>query len=451
MVVWRNAKLAVWNSALAFDKIARLAVLNGKVQMKIRELVQLHKRAVPTWLTLLLAIWVAALPDVSAQPVPSIAQQGSFVASAQDEEVAQLASKAEQALQSSDFARAIIDFEKVVKMAPGVAEFHAALAKAYYGQGRFGDAARECEQALKLKPSLTPTKTLLGLSLADSGECLRALPYLEEGYPQADALPLKRLVGKSSLNCAIKLNQENKAIALLEALNRDFPNDSDVLYMGIHLYTDLARAYSHRLLTSAPGSFQVHKLNAELLEENGKLADAVTEYRAALALNPHLPGIHIKVGLLLLAGEPQSTTIDEARHEFEEELKVYPGSAPAYYELGQLALNSRDWTGAAHLFERAAALDPGFAAAFVGLGKCHLMAGHPSDAIGPIERAVRLQPDYEDAHYQLSLAYRRAGRTEEADRELAAYRQLHEKRVRTKEFVRGEMSRPVSEPGVPKD
>lgn len=419
--------------------------------MKIREWVQLRKRATPIWSTLLLAIWVVALPDVSARPVPAKAQEGSSVASAQDEEVARLASEGERALQASDFARAITNFEKVVKMAPGVGEFHAALAKAYYGKGRFADAARECEEALKLKPSLTPTKILLGLSLAESGECTRALPYLEEGYPEAGALPLKRLVGKTSLNCAIKLNQEHKAVALLEALNQDFPNDPDILYMGIHLYTDLGRAYSHRLLTSAPGSFQVHELNAELLEENGKFADAVTEYRTALALNPHLPGIHIKVGLLLLAGEPKTTTIDEARHEFEEELKVYPGSAPAYYELGQLALNSRDWTGAAHLFERAVALDPGFAAAFVGLGKCHLMAGHPSDALGPIERAVRLQPDNEDAHYQLSLAYRRAGRPEEADRELAAYRQLHEKRVRTKEFVREEMSRPVSGPGAPKN
>jgi len=247
----------------------------------------------------------------------------------------------------------------------------------------------------------------------------------------------------------MKLNQGDKAVAMLEALDRDFPNDPDVLYMGIHLYTDLGRVYSHRLLTTAPGSFQAHELNAELLEENGKLAEAVTEYRMALALNPHLPGIHIKVGLLLLAGESKTTTFAEARREFEQELKVNPGSAPAYYELGELALKSRDFTGAAQSFERAAALDPGFAAAFAGLGKCSLLAGHPLDAVKPLETAVRLQPDYEEAHYQLSLAYRRTGRSGEADRELAAYHRLHDKRVRTNAFVREEMSRPASGSGVP--
>ena len=417
--------------------------------MKIRDLVQSTGGATAIWLTLLLAMWVAAVPDVSALANPAEAHEGLPVGSAQDDEVVRLASEGKRALKAGDFAQAVITLEKVVKMAPGIAESHVMLATAYYGEGRFVDAARECEEALKLDPSLPSVKIFLGLSLADSGECTRALPYLEEGYPQAGEPRMKRLVGKNTINCAMKLNQGDKAVAMLEALDRDFPNDPDVLYMGIHLYTDLGRVYSHRLLTTAPGSFQAHELNAELLEENGKLAEAVTEYRMALALNPHLPGIHIKVGLLLLAGESKTTTFAEARREFEQELKVNPGSAPAYYELGELALKSRDFTGAAQSFERAAALDPGFAAAFAGLGKCSLLAGHPLDAVKPLETAVRLQPDYEEAHYQLSLAYRRTGRSGEADRELAAYHRLHDKRVRTNAFVREEMSRPASGSGVP--
>jgi hypothetical protein len=40
---------------------------------------------------------------------------------------------------------------------------------------------------------------------------------------------------------------------------------------------------------------------------------------------------------------------------------------------------------------------------------------------------VKLEPTNAKAHYQLSFAYRRLGRDQEGAKELAAYREIHDK------------------------
>ncbi len=48
-------------------------------------------------------------------------------------------------------------------------------------------------------------------------------------------------------------------------------------------------------------SYQAHELNAEALEMRGKWDEAAKEYRAVLQQNPRLPGIHFRLGRLLLS------------------------------------------------------------------------------------------------------------------------------------------------------
>ena len=187
---------------------------------------------------------------------------------------------------------------------------------------------------------------------------------------------------------------------------------------------------------TAPGSYQVHLLNAEVLEMQEKWGEAVAEYRLVLEKNPRLPGVHYRFGRLLLTAPKTATTADGARREFEEELKLDPSNAGAEYILGELARQARQFPEAAAHFSRSAELDPEFADAFIGLGKSLVSAGRPSDAIAPLETAVRLQPENAVAHYQLSFAYRRAGRPQDAEKELVAYRQATDRARRTTQDIR---------------
>ena len=346
-------------------------------------------------------------------------------------EAAQIAAEAQAAMRNGDYPTAIKNLEKLARIAPKIAEVHANLAAAYYFVGRFGDTAQEAEMAIKLKPSLTNAHFFLGLSLAESGRCNEALPYLEKDYARVPEPQLKRVMGTDALRCAMNVGDPDKAIDFVRSMKRDFPDDPDLLYLSSHLFSDLSTQASQRLLMMAPGSYQAHQLNAEVLEIQGKFHEAGEEYRKVLALNPGLGGIHYELGRLLLVGDRGPNTLPEAQHEFEEELKNDPGNAAPEYELG-----ARQWNDAIGHFERAAELDPQFAEALIGLGKSLVSAGRVQEAVAALERAVKLDPANPNAHYQLSFAYRRLGRDQEAAKELSAYRETHDKFAGTMQRIR---------------
>src|SRR5436305_15026653 len=82
----------------------------------------------------------------------------------------------------------------------------------------------------------------------------------------------------------------------LVVLSRDFPRDPEVLYASTHAFSDLSLLTSQQLAREAPFSYQVHLLNAEALEIQGKWDESATEYRKMIDLNPLMPGIHARLG-----------------------------------------------------------------------------------------------------------------------------------------------------------
>jgi tetratricopeptide (TPR) repeat protein len=362
---------------------------------------------------------------------------------------ADLAAEAQRALSKGDYEGAVTSLEALAKLQPDVAEVHADLAVAYYFVGRYDDAIGQCRAALKLKPSLVHAHFFLGASLAEGNQCKDALAYLEKDYPRVNEPQLKRVLGTDAVRCNMVLNRPDQAVDFIRLLSRDFPDDPEALYLSSQLYSELSTRASQRLLMTAPGSPQAHQLNAEVLEMQEKPNEAAEEYRRVLALNPRAPGIHYRLGRLLLAGSRGPTTLEDARREFEEELKIDASNAAAEYELGEMAREARQWDQAIQHFARAARLESGFTEALIGLGKSLVSGGRAQDAVAPLESAVKLEPGNPNAHYQLSFAYRRLGREQEAQKELAAYKETHEKLVQSQQAIRsgiiGDMSRPQSE------
>src|SRR5438552_1640835 len=173
------------------------------------------------------------------EPLPGVGGPKA-VMSARSAEDARLAAEAQEALQSGNFPKAIEDLEELVKDASGIAEVHANLASVYYTVGRFNDATRQAREALRLKPSLTNAHVILGLSLAEGGGCKEAMPYLTKDYPRVPNSPMKRTIGTDAIRCSLFLDQGGDAVDLLHSLNRDFPNDPDLLYLSSHVYSDLS-------------------------------------------------------------------------------------------------------------------------------------------------------------------------------------------------------------------
>jgi tetratricopeptide (TPR) repeat protein len=268
-------------------------------------------------------------------------------------------------------------------------------------------------------------ETQLGLKLAESGKCAEALPHLHKARPTDN--DSKMQVGNWGVRCAMLLNQPDNALDFLRNLRHEFPRDPAIQFLSVHVFSDLSIRASQELLFSNPSAYQVHQLNAESLETQGRWDDAMSEYRAVLGKNPQLAGIHYRIGRLILSKPETPTTFAEAKKEFDAELAINPNNPGAENVLGEMARQQEQWPDAIEHFGKAMKLDSGFADALIGLGRSLIAGGKPEQAIAPLEHAVQLQPQNPTAHFHLAIALRRAGKKEEGDKEFAVYKQTSQR------------------------
>src|ERR1700739_1363652 len=151
-------------------------------------------------------------------------------------------------------------------------------------------------------PAIDPSAAAKqSLSLAEHGKCKEALQLLRKSSPHLTDKELRLKAGVVTVRCAINRDQADAAVEAIQMLNREFPHDPEVLYITTHAYSDLSTRASLELARNAPDSYQAHELNAEALELQGKWDEAEKEYQGILAKNPDLPGIHFRLGRLLLS------------------------------------------------------------------------------------------------------------------------------------------------------
>jgi predicted Zn-dependent protease len=265
------------------------------------------------------------------------------------------------------------------------------------------------------------------LELAKTGHCTEALPILTRSISSIADHELKYEAEFAAAQCAMSLDQVDTALQDLARLNRDFPHDPQVLYVTAHYCSQLASSASRELADKAPTSYQAQELDAESFEAHGKWDDAIAEYRKILEQYPQLPGIHYRLGRIILSMPSTPTTADDARKEFEAELKIDPNSAAAEFMLGDLARQLQRWDEAIEHFSRASKLDASFLEAYLGLGMALNAEGKYRDAVPLLERYVKGEPDDAAGHYQLAMAYARTGHRDQAARELARQRELDAK------------------------
>jgi tetratricopeptide (TPR) repeat protein len=265
-----------------------------------------------------------------------------------------------------------------------------------------------------------------GVQLALDGRCTEAMPLLKQAMADPADKELKRKIGKGGVRCAMMLNQQADATIFLSWLQKEFPSDPDILFLGVHVYSDLALLNSQALMNAAPDSVEVIQLNAENFEKQGDWQRAIAEYRVLLQRAPEMPGIHYRIGGIVFSQPSTVSSAEEARKEFEAELKIFPKNAGAEYYLGELARQADKLPEAIQHFSRSAELYPSFSEAHFGLGRSLLDSGKTADAVKALERAVKLAPENPTMHFTLATAYQRLGRKDDAAREFALQKSTSE-------------------------
>jgi tetratricopeptide (TPR) repeat protein len=227
----------------------------------------------------------------------------------------------------------------------------------------------------------------------------------------------------------MSLDQTQTALEALLVLNREFPHDPEVLYVSTHFYSELASRASQELAATAPNSSQAQKLEAEAFESQGNWDKAAAQYHQILDHDPQVPEIHYRLGRILLSRNPPQP--EEAKKQFEQELKIDSTSASSEFMLGEIARQTGQWEEAIVHFSRASQLDQGFVEAYLALGMSLNSAGKYSNAVSPLEVYVKAQPGDPAGHYQLATAYARTGHKAEAERQMALQREMTANRPRS--------------------
>jgi tetratricopeptide (TPR) repeat protein len=281
------------------------------------------------------------------------------------------------------------------------------------------DAAAETGTAASAEKAIT---------LAEQGRCAEAVSALKRVLSGQGPAEVRKKAGVLGLRCSLTMDNRDSTLDFLRLLNRQFPQDPEVLFVLVHTYSDLSSRVAQNLASTAPQSLPAHKLNAEALEMQGKWDEAQREYEDMIAKEPDAPTLHYLLGRLLLSRpQPDAKSVQRVKEEFQKEIEIDPRNAGAEYILGEMARQESQLEEAILHFSRAAKLDSSFADAFMGWGFCLVTLKRYQEAIPPLQVAARLQQGNPSAHYNLAVALSRTGQKEEADKEFAIHRRLAQK------------------------
>lgn len=293
-------------------------------------------------------------------------------------------SRARAALERRDAEVALENLQANQRLEPEHAETHFWLARAYRRLGRFGKVREHLERAWKLGHPVEVLKREQWLALAQSGQIQRAEPHLSELLrdPREDGRDIcEAYVAGYLLNY-----RHTRALQLLDAWQKDYPDDAYPWYVQGKLY--------------------------EGLRNTNK---AIECYRRALKLDDKQVSARLRLATLLMSSHQH----DEAGRHFETCLENAPDDPEVLTGWGRWLVVKLRNDEARRVLKKALELDPKNLPARLEMGELELSAGNAKEALKWLEPAVRENPYRRKLRYAFARALQRAGRTDEAKQHFA--------------------------------
>lgn len=348
-----------------------------------------------------------------------------------DPQVAAHLQKAQDYLRQNRPDLAIPEFEQVVSLQPDNVETQGNLGVLLFFQARPADAIPHLRIALEHQPSLIKIQGLLGIAELRTQDFADGRKDLEAAFPQIEDRKFKSQVGLELVGLYTREGDLDESARVVAQLRKSDPENAEVLYAAYRTYSDLAGESMLSLALSLPDSAQMQQVIAHEETRQGKTNGAIAHYRKAIALNPHLPGVHFELAELLhSASDPK--TKQEAEGEYRKALAENSQDEKAELRLGDIEAQRGDLQQAFKDYSQASALQPTDADAKLGLAKVLSEMNQNDKALALLEEAVRLEPTNAVVHYRLGVLYQKMKRGDEANREIVLYKKYKE----TKEKLR---------------
>ena len=337
------------------------------------------------------------------------------------QQVAAHLQKAQEYLHQNRPDLAIPEFQAVVALDPDNVETQGNLGVLLFFQAKPAEAIPHLRIALERQPTLTKIQGLLGIAELRTQDFAGARKDLEAAFPQIQDRKFKTQVGLELVGMYARDSDLDSSARVLSQLKNSDPDNPEVLYAAYRTYTDLAGESMLALALNRPDSAQMQQMIAHEEAKQGNSNGAITHFRKAISLNPHLPGAHFELAELLHSSSDPKVK-QQSEVEFRAALVDNPLDEKAELRLGEIELARGDVQAAFKDYSRAAELQPGDSDAKLGLAKTLIEMNQADKATKLLEETLQLEPTNAIAHYRLAVLYRKQGRIDDANREVDLYK-----------------------------
>jgi len=344
-------------------------------------------------------------------------------------EILALMQRAQKAARNHDLPTAAQLYAQVTQLEPNQAEAHVRLGMVYQDLGMPRKAASCFERALQIDSRLQGIGVLLASVYIDVGRNRDAIPYLEWALESSEDLEIRVTAGEKLAECYFALGEAEKGLAVTERLRKLAPNDPDVLYLASKAYASMWNITVQEMLSKAADSYRLHQVLAEVFEAQEKYADAAKEYRVIVQREPRLPGLHYRLGRMILLSDTTGHADQDALAEFRKELEINPADVPTLVEMGQIYLGLRALDEADRYFSGASEIQPSSVKSKVGLANVLIAKKKFEKALVLMQQSSQLAPDDEDVNYNLMIVNRALGRSAEAKLAMGNFNSIRKRKM----------------------
>ncbi|MGA2190029.1 MAG: tetratricopeptide repeat protein [Steroidobacteraceae bacterium] len=175
-------------------------------------------------------------------------------------------------------------------------------------------------------------------------------------------------------------------------------------------------AFRHAVQLAPPNTAPPHWLLGLCLLKKGQLAEAETELRAAIRLNPKASAFHTSLGAVFI----QQCFYDDAHASLHQAIRLDRKNIEPHILLAELLVLQGDPRGAEKSLAKAHALAPQSPRVLWALAKLFEEQGKTDKAVEYTRKILALDPTNTGVHIRISTQYKKAGRLGEAEEALRA-------------------------------
>jgi tetratricopeptide (TPR) repeat protein len=326
------------------------------------------------------------------------------------------------------YAEAHKALQAALKLDPNYGDAHALLATIALEQGRPADAERHYRDALKAMPASDSIHIGLGQAYYQLGRFEEAAAQLADvKQPSATSLFYQA-------RAFAFLGRFDDAVACLSRRIEQFGDDAETrFYLGCaraHLETyPLALDDLNRTVALAPNHVDAWVQRGHVLLRMGDELMAYDSYQRALTID----GAHVEARYGLGHYEQERGRIKEAIEQYQRVAAVAPSHAPTQRALGYIHDKQGAFEEAIAAYTAALAIEDTHAWVHRRLGILYYShAARYADTLRHLSRARELGDDSEHLQFYLALTFLRLGRYEQAAAEWEALAERHPNDPRVK-------------------